>query len=143
MIPTRLRSHRLTAALLGAALLPPVIPAAPALALEEVVIELPLLKTQLTVKLRELKSAEALRQGSSDLAELDRASNGAVGRQVIELLRQPVPLSVKQVADGSMGSPLVEQAMLVLTSLGSVEGRPAALSGRSLNPALRQAARDA
>jgi hypothetical protein len=112
------------------------------LALEEVVIELPLLKTQLTVKLRELKSAEALRQGNSDLAELDRASNGAVGRQVIELLRQPVPLSVKQVADGSMGSPLVEQAMLVLSSIGFVEGRSADLSGRTLTEALRQAASD-
>ena len=124
MFPARLRSHRLRAALLGAALLSTLIPAGPARALEEVVIELPLLKTQLTVKLRELKSAEALRQGSSDLAELDRASNGAVGRQVIELLRQSVPLSVKQVAEGSMGSPLVEQAMLVLSSLGRVEGRP-------------------
>jgi predicted dienelactone hydrolase len=124
------------------ALVAPLIPTAPALALEEVVIELPLLKTQLTVKLRELKSAEALRQGNSDLAELDRASNGAVGRQVIELLRQPVPLSVKQVADGSMGSPLVEQAMLVLSSIGFVEGRSADLSGRSLTEALRQAASD-
>jgi predicted dienelactone hydrolase len=124
------------------ALVAPLIPTAPALALGEVVIELPLLKTQLTVKLRELKSAEALRQGSSDLAELDRASNGAVGRQVIELMRQPVPLSVKQVADGSMGSPLVEQAMLVLSSIGFVEGRSADLSGRSLTEALRQAASD-
>jgi predicted dienelactone hydrolase len=124
------------------ALVAPLIPTAPALALEEVVIELPLLKTQLTVKLRELKSAEALRQGNSDLAELDRASNGAVGRQVIELMRQPVPLSVKQVADGSMGSPLVEQAMLVLSSIGFVEGRSADLSGRTLTEALRQAASD-
>ena len=140
MTPARLRSHRLMAALLGAALLAPVIPTAPALALEEVVIELPLLKTQLTVKLRELKSAEALRQGSSDLAELDRASNGAVGRQVIELLQQPVPLSVKQIADGSMGSPLVEQAMLVLSSIGFVEGRNPDLSGTTLTEALRQAA---
>jgi len=142
MTPTRLRSLPLMAPLLGAALLAPVIPAAPALALEEVVIELPLLKTQLTVKLRELKSAEALRQGSSDLAELDRASNGAVGRQVIELLQQPVPLSVKQVAEGSMGSPLVEQAMLVLSSIGFVEGRSADLSGRTLTEALRQATSD-
>lgn len=116
---------------------------APALALEEVVIELPLLKTQLTVKLRELKSAEALRQGGSDLAELDRASNGAVGRQLIELLRQPVPLSVKQVADGSVGSPLVEQAMLVVSSLGFVEGRSSDLTGRTLNEALRQASSEA
>jgi len=140
MTPARLRSHRLMAALLGAALLAPVIPTAPALALEEVVIELPLLKTQLTVKLRELKSAEALRQGSSELAELDRASNGAVGRQVIELLQQPVPLSVKQIADGSTGSPLVEQAMLVLSSIGFVEGRNPDLSGSTLTEALRQAA---
>ena len=143
MTPARLRSHRLRAALLGAALLAPVIPTAPALALEEVVIELPLLKTQLTVKLRELKSAEALRQGNSDLAELDRASKGAVGRQVVELLRQPVPLSVKQVAEGSMDSPLVEQAMLVLSSLGRVEGRPADLSGRTLNQALLDASSQA
>jgi len=143
MIPVRLRSHRLRAALLGATLLSPLIPAGPARALEELVIELPLLKTQLTVKLRELKSAEALRQGSSDLAELDRASNGAVGRQVIDLLRQPVPLSVKQVAEGSMGSPLVEQAMLVLSSLGRVEGRPADLSGRTLNQALLDASSQA
>ena len=140
MIPARLRSQRLMVALLGASLLSSLIPAGPARALEEMVIELPLLKTQLTVKLRELKSAEALRQGSSDLAELDRASNGAVGRQVIELLNQPVPLSVRQVADGSMGSPLVEQAMLVLSSLGRVEGRPPDLSGRELSQALRQAA---
>jgi len=140
MTPERLRSHRLMGALLGAALLAPVIPTAPALALEEVVIELPLLKTQLTVKLRELKSAEALRKGSSDLAELDRASNGAVGRQVIELLQQPVPLSVKQIADGSMGSPLVEQAMLVLSSIGFVEGRNPDLSGSTLSQALHQAA---
>ena len=124
------------------ALVGPVIPTAPALALEEVVIELPLLKTQLTVKLRELKSAEALRQGSSDLAELDRASTGAVGRRVIALLRQPVPLSVKQVTGGSMGSPLVEQALLVLSSIGIVEGRSADLSGRTLTESLRQAASD-
>jgi predicted dienelactone hydrolase len=142
MIPARLRSHRLRVALLGAALLSSLIPAGPARALEEVVVKLPLLKTQLTVKLRELKSAESLRQGSSDLAELDRASNGAVGRQVIELLQQPLPLSVKQVAEGSMGSPLVEQAMLVLSSLGRVEGRPADLSGRELSQALRKAARE-
>ena len=138
--PPHWRHHLRAIALLT--LLAPVFPAAPALALEEVVIELPLLKTQLTVKLRELKSADALRQGSSDLAELDRASNGAVGRQVIELLRQPVPLSVKQVADGSVGSPLVEQAMLVLSSIGFVEGRSADLSGRTLTEALRQAASD-
>ena len=67
---------------------------APARALEEVVIEIPLLETRLTVRLDELRSSEALRQGNSDLAELDRATGGAAGRQLRELLLQPVPLSV-------------------------------------------------
>jgi hypothetical protein len=57
MSPTRLpdrrkpphRRHHLRAIALFA-VVAPVIPTAPALALEEVVIELPLLKTQLTVK---------------------------------------------------------------------------------------------
>lgn len=141
-IPRQIKHSLRQPIVVAIALLALLIPAGPARALEEVVIELPLLKTQLTVKLRELKSAEALRQGNSDLAELDRASNGAVGRQVIELLRQPVPLSVKQVADGSVGSPLVEQAMLVVSSIGFVEGRSADLSGRTLTAALRQAASD-
>ena len=94
--------------LLGAVLMAALIAAGPARALEEAVIDLPLLQTQLSVKLRELTSAEALRLGSSDLADLDRATNGAVGRQVIDLLRQPVPLSLKQVTDGSVGTPLVQ-----------------------------------
>ena len=115
------------------------IAAPPAWALEEVVIEVPLLELHFTVRLQELESTEALRQGHSDLAELDRASDGAVGRQLLELMRQPVPLSIKQVADGSVGSPLLEQAMLVMSSLGTVEGRPSDLSGRTLNEALLRA----
>jgi predicted dienelactone hydrolase len=119
-----------------AALATVLLPAAPARALEEVLIELPLLQTTFSLRLNELASVEALRQGNSDLAELDRASRGAVGRQLIALLQQPVPLSLKQVAEGSVGSPLLEQAMLVIASLGSVEGRAPDLSGTTLRQAL-------
>ena len=124
---------------LGIALIATLMASAPARALEEVVIEIPLLETRFTVRLDELQSPEALRQGNSDLAELDRATGGAAGRQLRELLLQPVPLSVKQVADGSVGSPLLEQAMLVIASLGTVEGRTTDLSGRTLNEALLRA----
>jgi len=117
------RRRALKAALLGAGVLTALLAGTPVLALEEVLIEIPLLETTVRVSLNELGGAEKLQQGSSDLAELDRATDGAVGRQVRSLLLQPVPLSLRQVADGSVGSPLLEQAMLVISSLGTVEGR--------------------
>jgi predicted dienelactone hydrolase len=87
----------------------------------------------------ELSSPQALRDGSSDLAELDRATNGTLGRQLWEVLNQPVPLSLTRMVDGSVGSPLLDQAMLVLSSIGKVEGRPPDLTGETLRKALDKA----
>lgn len=117
----------------------PLAPLAPAQALEEIVAYLPLVGTRFTLKVSELKSPEALRNGNSDLAELDRATRGAVGRELWEVLNQPVPLSISNIVDGSIGSPLVEQAMLVLSSFGQVEGQPTDLSGETLRLALERA----
>ncbi|KEF41884.1 MAG: esterase [Cyanobium sp. CACIAM 14] len=128
------RSGLLLIALLGA-----LIASAPARALEELVVDVPLLETKFRIRLSELQSRDALRRGNSDLAELDRATNGAAGRQLLDLVQQPVPISLKQVAEGSVGSPLVEQAMLVLSTLGTVEGRQPDLSGRTLKEALLRA----
>jgi predicted dienelactone hydrolase len=112
---------------------------APARALEEVVVQIPLVETGFTVKVSELSSLEALRNGTSDLAELDRASDGSLGRQLWEVLNQPVPLTLTRIVDGSVGSPLVEQALLVLSSIGKVEGQPPDLSGETLRKALDRA----
>ncbi|MFM9089862.1 MAG: alpha/beta hydrolase family protein [Cyanobium sp.] len=117
----------------------PLAPLAPAKALEEIVAYLPLLDTRFTLKVSELRSPEALQNGSSDLAELDRATRGALGRELWEVLNQPVPLSISNIVDGSVGSPLVEQAMLVLSSFGQVEGQPPDLSGETLRLALERA----
>ncbi|MFM7169643.1 MAG: alpha/beta hydrolase, partial [Cyanobium sp.] len=117
----------------------PLAPLAPAKALEEIVAYLPLLDTRFTLKVSELRSPEALQNGSSDLAELDRATRGALGRELWEVLNQPVPLSISNIVDGSVGSPLVEQAMLVLSSFGQVEGQPPDLSGETLRLALEWA----
>ena len=112
---------------------------APALALDQVVVELPLFDNTLTVNLSELKNPEALMQGSSDLAELDRASNGELGRKLLKLLNQPVPVSFRQMAESSVGSPLLEQALLLVSSFGTVEGRSPDLSGETLKQALDKA----
>jgi predicted dienelactone hydrolase len=108
-------------------------------ALEKVIVKVPLLETSITVDLNELTDPNLLLRGNSDLAELDRASNGAIGRKLIELLNSPVPLSLAQVADGSVGSPLLEQALLVLSSFGTIQGRSPDLSGRTLQEAFRKA----
>jgi predicted dienelactone hydrolase len=117
----------------------PLAPSVPARALDQVVVRMPLLETGLTLNVSELTSLEALHNGSSDLAELDRATDGALGRQLWEVLNQPVPLTLTRIIDGSVGSPLVEQALLVLSTIGKVEGRPPDLTGATLRQALDQA----
>jgi hypothetical protein len=116
-----------------------VLSSAPARALEEVVVELPLMDNSLSVKLSELKNPEALMQGSSDLAELDRASDGELGRKLLKLLNHPVPVSFRQMAESSVGSPLLAQALLLVSSFGTVEGRSPDLSGATLKQALDKA----
>ena len=89
--------------------------ATPARAIDEVIVELPLVESTLKVNLNELTSPEALMQGSSDLAELDRASNGELGRTLLRLLNQPVPVSFVQLTEGSVGTPLLQQALLLVS----------------------------
>lgn len=118
------------------------LPAAPARALEEIVIQIPLLERSFTGKVSELANPETLQNGKSDLAQLDRARGGGVARQLIALVNQPVPLSLKHIANGSVGSPLLEQAMLMLSSLGTVEGHAPDLTGETLRAVRKQASRN-
>jgi len=113
--------------------------AAPARAIETVVIRLPLLETSFSLKVSELASPEALLQGNSDLAELDRASGGSLGRQLQSLLRQPLPLGLTRATEQAVGTPMLEQAMLMLSSFGRIEGQRSDLSGEELSRALEQA----
>lgn len=141
--PARGLNRRLGASLVGLlSTLLSLAPLAPARALEEVVVKIPMLDTGFTIKVSELRSPEALLNGNSDLAELDRATDGSVGRQLWEVLNQPVPLTLTNIVDGSVGSPLVEQAMLVLSSLGQVEGQEPDLTGQKLRAALNQASKN-
>jgi predicted dienelactone hydrolase len=112
----------------------------PAPAIDEVIVELPLVESTLKVNLNELSSPEALMQGNSDLAELDRASGGELGRKLLKLLNQPVPVSFRQLTESAVGSPLLQQTLLLVSSFGTVEGQSVDLSGETLKQALDKAA---
>jgi predicted dienelactone hydrolase len=117
--------------------------AAPAAALEELELRIPLLDTRLVVALDELRDGQDLWSGSSDLAELDRATDGAVGRMALRFFNHPIPLpaGVARGLEGSVGSPLLHEALLATTALVRIEGIPTDLSGEALSQALRRSER--
>ena len=112
----------------------------PAAAIET--LELRLFDLSFTVKVEELANPEALFSGKSDLADLDRAVHGALGKRIGELFLTPLPVQTSSMVRQSIGTPLVEQALLMASSLTSVDGKPPRLitSDPTLEQALRQAA---
>ena len=100
------------------------LPLPPAHALRHLEIRLPELDTSFTVDLDELTDASSLWSGDSDIAELDRATNGAIGRRLLEMFNAPMPISPAARAGlrMSVGSPLLRQALLVARTLIGVEG---------------------
>ena len=111
----------------------------PALALEQIELKLPLLDTTFTIQLAELSDPRALLTGNSDLAEFDQATGGAIGRRLVELFNTPLPLQSLAVARQVVPSPLAEQALLLLSSLGGVDGLPADVSSDTVLQVLDRA----
>jgi hypothetical protein len=111
-------------------------------ALETIKLRLPMLQETLTVKVSELRDPNALLQGSSDLAELDRATNGAIGRKLNALLGSQLPLQMRSLVRNAVGSALLDQVLLLLAALGEVDGinQPPASGSAELEQALQQAA---
>ena len=132
----------LAASLLAAA--PLLLGAEPAVALEELELRLPLIGANLVVRLDELSSAGDLLAGRSDLAELDRASDGVIGPKVLRLFNHPIqlPPGVAKGLQGSVGSPLLREALLATTALVRVDGLPTDLSGEKLSLALSLSERE-
>ncbi|KEF41420.1 MAG: hypothetical protein ER33_11515 [Cyanobium sp. CACIAM 14] len=129
----RLASLRLSALLLGVWSF---LSAAPARALDHIDLRLPLLDTPFTIRLSELRDQRSLLSGASDLAQLDQATNGEVGRKLVKAFQTPLPLPVGAVAEQSLGSPLLDQVLLLLSALVAVEGVPQPIDGRQLAASL-------
>lgn len=120
VMPQRLRPFRHLAAPLTALLA--LAPLGPLQAIERIELRLPLLETSFTVNVRELRDRRALLDGSSDLAELDQATGGSLGRRLEGLFDEPLPLSARVFADKTVGSPLGNQALLLLSALIRIDG---------------------
>ncbi len=140
--PFRLRrSSRLRAAILtSAALAGSTALAAPAQAIDVVQLQLPLLQTSFTVKTAELRDPTKLIRGSSDLAELDRATNGSIGRELARVFSTPLPIDVRSFANQAVGSPLLDQALLLVSALGQVDGVPDTFDSKDLAASLNRTA---
>ena len=128
--------------LLALALLAPLPLAAPARAIETIQLKLPMLQDTFSVKVSELRNPDALFNGTSDLAELNRATNGDIGRKLSALMASPLPAQMSSVVRNAVGSPLLDQVLLLISALGEVDGVPEKPSEGSaeLEQALQKAA---
>jgi predicted dienelactone hydrolase len=133
--------RRLAAVSLPLAAIPlaPLALPSPARALEQVELRLPLLQVGFTVRVSELGDPARLFNGSSDLAELDRATDGALGARLTELFGTTLPVGTKALLQNAAGTPMFEQALLVASTLGSIDGVPADIDGDELTDALKRA----
>jgi len=116
--------------------------AGPARAVETIRLRLTLVPELFTVKVAELRSPDALLAGNSDLAELDRASDGEIGRRLARAMGSPLPLRLRDVLTNALGSPLLEQVLLMVAAVGEVDGvtQPATAEAAQLEQALRRVA---
>jgi len=87
----------------------------PAGAIEVLQLRLPLLDDTLSARVSELASPEALWAGNSDLAELNRATDGNFAASIEDLVNYPLPQQDYQT------SPMVQQVEVLLKQLIEVD----------------------
>ena len=87
----------------------------PAGAIEVVQLRLPLLEDTLSARVSELASPDALWAGNSDLAELNRATDGSFAEAISDLVNYELPQQNYQ------SSPMVQQVEVLLKQLIEVD----------------------
>ncbi|MFM8524786.1 MAG: alpha/beta hydrolase family protein [Cyanobacteriota bacterium] len=122
-------------------LLGPAAPLAPARAIDEVVINLPLLQTDFLLRMDELANPDTLWQGTSDLAQLNKATDGRLASQMVNLFNKPLPLGKPRLTEALLDNAMAEQVLMLLSSLIRVDGLPKGLTDQQLLTALQQASR--
>ena len=92
-----------------------VLPQPPAQAVELIQIRLPVLGDTLSARVSELQSPDALWAGTSDLAELNRATDGSFAASIQVLMNHPLPDSDYH------SSPMVQQVEVLLKQLIEID----------------------
>ena len=108
----------------------------PAVALERLVFNVPVLDVQIDFELGEAKSAGDLIEENPDFMEFDRATDGAFLLLLEELFNTRLSVQIEKVVEESVGQPLLEQALMAVSKVAQVEGLPQDNSGRMLFEAL-------
>ena len=117
--------------------------AAPASAVERLVLRMPFLETSITINIDDdAQTAGQMIRSSPDLADLQSASGGQLLALLEKVFLAPLPIETKAVLEGSTGQPLLEQALLAAASLVELEGVELDPSGRMLTDALIRADRN-
>lgn len=114
--------------------------ALPARAIEDVQVKFPFDLGTYTVKVSELANPKALLNGTSDLAEVDRATDGKIGQMLTKAFLTPLPLS-KATFQGDGGTAIVDQVIEGLAALGELHGlTPQQRSQQEFKAAIKRAA---
>jgi predicted dienelactone hydrolase len=85
-------------------------------AIEELKIVLPVINENVSVKLNELANPDALWAGNSDLAQLNRATNGSYANSLLEILNSPLPIQE------DLDSALIRQGLVLIRQLLEIDG---------------------
>lgn len=110
---------------------------APARSLETLVVQIPLLQTSFSLRVSDLADQAGGLPGSSDFAQLDRATNGRLSRELRRLLATPLPIQTRSVVANALGTPLFAQVTLLASAVARIEGLPPDRDGRLLARALQ------
>ena len=105
----------------------------PARAAELLQLKLPVLGDTLSARVSELASPQALWAGNSDLAELNRATDGHFASAINDFINHPLP----EIQDGDGGFPMVQQMEVLLKQLIELDpGQGAIVDQEPINAAL-------
>ena len=110
----------------------------PARSIEVVQIKFPFDLGTYTVKVSELANSKALLNGTSDLAEVDRATDGKLGQLLAKAFFTPLPLS-KATFQGGGGTAIVDQVIAGLAALGQLQGLTSQQSQQEFKAAIKRA----
>ena len=110
----------------------------PVRAIEVVQVKFPFDLGTYTVKVSELANSKALLNGTSDLAEVDRATDGKIGQLLAKGFLTPLPLS-KATFQGGGGTAIVDQVIAGLAALGQLQGLTSQQSQQEFKAAIKRA----